>query len=137
VSPGCFFGAANVVIGEGTFVNHDCFFDGSARIEIGAGCNIGMEVMFCTSTHDIGTRERRAALPTVGRPIVVGDGCWIGARTTVLPGVTIGHGCVIAAGALVTADTGPDGVYAGSPARRIRDLPTPATAQPSPVAATG
>lgn len=52
----------------------------------------------------------------------VGDGCWIGANATILPGVTVAPGCVIAAGAVVTKDTEPDGLYAGVPARRVRDL---------------
>jgi maltose O-acetyltransferase len=47
---------------------------------------------------------------------------WMGARVTVLPGVTVGDGCVIAAGAVVTKDCEPGGVYAGLPARRIRSV---------------
>lgn len=58
------------------------------------------------------------------QPITVGDGCWIGARAVILPGVTIGDGCVIAAGAVVSKDCAPNGMYAGVPARRIRELPT-------------
>jgi maltose O-acetyltransferase len=54
--------------------------------------------------------------------VSVGNGSWLGTGVTVLPGVTIGEGCVIAAGAVVTADCAPDGLYAGVPARRIRDL---------------
>lgn len=50
------------------------------------------------------------------------DGCWLGGNVTVLPGVTIGRGCVIAAGAVVTKSCDPNGLYAGVPARRIRDL---------------
>ncbi|WP_372495087.1 acyltransferase [Nocardioides pinisoli] len=51
------------------------------------------------------------------------NGAWIGAAVTVLPGVTIGPGCVVAAGSVVTADCQANGLYAGVPARRIRDLP--------------
>jgi maltose O-acetyltransferase len=122
VSAGCFFGSPDVTIGDGTFVNVDCFFDGSAPITVGRGCNIAMGVLLCTSTHDVGGAERRAALPTRGEPVTIGDGCWIGARATILPGVTVAPGCVVGAAALVTKDTEPDGHYRGVPAQRVGDL---------------
>ena len=55
-------------------------------------------------------------------PVKIGDGVWIGANATILPGVIVGDGCFIAAGALVTEDCEPDGFYAGVPARRIRNF---------------
>lgn len=122
IRPGCFFGGRDITIGRGTFVNYRCFFDGSAPITIGENCGIGMEALFCTSTHDIGPSTERAG-HVHPRPIVVGNGCWIGARSLILPGVTIGNGCIIAAGAVVIKDCQPNGLYAGVPARRMRDLP--------------
>ena len=122
IRPGCFFAGRNVSFGPGTFVNYRCYFDGSAPIRIGSRCSLGMEVLFCTSTHVIGTSAERAGAPDP-RPITVGDGCWIGARSVILPGVTIGEGCIIAAGAVVNKDCAPNGMYAGVPARRIKDLP--------------
>lgn len=121
IGPGCFFGGSNVAIGKGTFVNIDCVFDNVARITVGDDCAIGHGVMFCTSSHRMGTHRARAR-GLEGQPIVVGSGCWIGARATILPGVTIGEGCVVAACSVVTEDCAPDGLYAGSPARRIRNL---------------
>ena len=122
VKGGCFFGGPGVSIGSGTFVNVGCFFDGSGPIDIGASCNIGMEAMLCTSHHRTGARDRRATQPTEGRGITIGDGCWIGVRATILPGVTVADGCVIAAGAVLARDTEKDGLYAGVPAARLRDL---------------
>lgn len=121
VAPGCFFGSPRVRIGPGTSINRGCFFDSLAMIEVGRDCGIGMQVMLCTSTHVPGGPGRRRGLP-VGEPIRIGDGCWLGARVTVLPGVTIADGCVIAAGAVVTKDCAPNGLYAGVPARRIKEL---------------
>ncbi|MFZ0384415.1 MAG: acyltransferase [Solirubrobacteraceae bacterium] len=118
----CFFGSAQVTIGDGTFLNVGCFLDGAGAIRIGERCNIGMEAMLCTSHHEVGPSERRAELPTEGRDVEIGNGCWLGARVTVLPGVRIAPGCVIAAGSLVTKHTDPDGLYAGAPAVRVRDL---------------
>lgn len=55
-------------------------------------------------------------------PTLIKDGCWVGANVTIIPGVTIGEGCIIAAGAVVTKNCEPDGLYAGVPAKRIKDL---------------
>jgi maltose O-acetyltransferase len=121
IQPGVFFFGADVAIGAGTWVNHRCYFDTRAPVRIGARCDLGMEVMLVSSTHAVGGAERRAGRYAPA-PVVVEDGCWIGARAVVLPGVTIGAGCVVAAGAVVTRDCAPHGLYAGVPARRVREL---------------
>lgn len=120
--PGCWFGGTNFRIGVETTVNYGVFFDTAATITVGDRCDIGMHVMLCTSTHGPGDGNRRAG-PAVGEPIMVGSGVWIGARAIVLPGVTIGDGCVIAAGAVVTSDCEPHHLYAGVPATRKTRLP--------------
>jgi maltose O-acetyltransferase len=129
ISPHCWFGGTAITIGHDTFVNRECYFDNSGPISIGARCNVGMQVLFTTSHHHDGTARRRAGA-TLGTPITVGDGCWLGARVIVLPGVTIGSGCIVGAGSLVTTDCEPHGLYLGSPARRIRDLPAALDADP-------
>ncbi|WP_280788319.1 acyltransferase [Paenibacillus sp. PastF-3] len=108
-------------IGKGTFVNYSCFFDCTSLIEIGERCNIAMGTMFVTASHQIGNIERRAGLD-ISKPIKIGNGCWIGARSTILPGVTIGEGCIIAAGSLVIKNCSPNSLYAGVPAKRIKEL---------------
>jgi maltose O-acetyltransferase len=122
VAPHCFFFGVAITFGDGTWINDRCYFDNRDRISIGSNCALAMEVMLCTSTHEIGDRNRRSGEFRTA-PIVIGDGAWLGTRTLVLPGVTVGSGCVIAAGSVVTADLEPDGLYAGAPARRIRELP--------------
>lgn len=109
-----------VSIGDNSFVNIGCLFDSAAPISIGDDVHVGPGVALLTSAHDIGPASRRAGTNSP-RPITVHDGVWIGARATIMPGVTVGQGCVIAAGAIVTKDADPNGVYAGTPARRIRD----------------
>ncbi|MFJ5963055.1 DapH/DapD/GlmU-related protein [Pseudarthrobacter oxydans] len=121
ISPGVWFGSHRVTIGAGTFINYGCMFNTSAPVTIGRNCDIGMRVTFVTSSHRIGSRERRAGAAT-SAPITVGDGVWIGAAAVVLPGVTIGEGVIVAAGAVVTSDCAPNGVYAGVPARRVKEL---------------
>lgn len=121
ISSGCFFGGNNIEINSGTSINYGCFFDNSGKISIGKNCNIAMQVLFCTSTHEFGSNERRAG-KNVGMNIFVGDGCWIGARSIILPGVRIWEGCIIAAGAIVSKDCLANGLYAGVPATRIKDI---------------
>ncbi|WP_281250869.1 acyltransferase [Sinomonas mesophila] len=75
-----------------------------------------------TGTHDIGPSDRRASEPTRYSPVRIGKGAWLGAGVVVQPGVSIGEGCVVAAGAVVTKDLDPNGLYAGVPAKLVRSL---------------
>lgn len=122
LSAHCYIAGNRLTIGKGTFVNAKCYFDCKEDVIIGNNCQIAMGVMFCTSTHVIGSARKRGSDKTYRYPIKVGNGCWIGARALIMPGVTIGEGCVIAAGAVVTRDCEPNGLYAGVPAKRIKEL---------------
>lgn len=121
VASRCSFGSPRVSIGEDTFVNTGVFFDGSGQITVGSNVHLAMEVMLLTGGHELGDEHRRGGAVTTGE-IVIGDGVWVGARAVVLPGVTIGRGSVVGAGAVVTRSCEPNAVYAGNPARKIRDL---------------
>lgn len=119
---GCKFDGDNkVIIKQDVFINCNIYFDCNERITIGENTFVGNDVAFITTSHDVGTQKQRAG-KNIYLPIVVGEGCWIGARSTILPGVTIDNGCIIAAGALVNKDCKPNGLYAGVPAKRIKDL---------------
>jgi maltose O-acetyltransferase len=110
----------NVTIGARTYLNLECYIEAVAPVEIGADCAIGMQALIITSDHRApggGWRQE-----TTGLPVRIGDRVWMGARVMVLPGVTIGDDVIVAAGAVVTADCAPGGVYAGVPARRIREV---------------
>lgn len=107
-----------LTLGEGTFLNRDCFIEAVADVTVGAGCQFGPQVMVLTSHHERlpdGRIERKAT----PRPVRIGDRAWIGARAVILPGVTIGDDVVIAAGAVVTKDCRIPGTYAGVPARLV------------------
>jgi maltose O-acetyltransferase len=110
-----------LTIGDGCFLNRGCLLDASADIVLEDNVYLSYGVSLLTSTHQIGTSEHRASVVEC-RPIRVGRGSWLGAHVTVLPGVKIAPGCVIAASATVVADTEPDGLYVGTPASRVRDL---------------
>jgi maltose O-acetyltransferase len=123
IANGCKFvdGWENIYIGENVLINYGCLFNGYATIEIEDNCAIGCEVALITVSHEQGNTERRAGKPVAG-PIKIGKGCWIGARSIILPNVSIGEGCIIAAGSVVTKNCEANGLYAGIPARRIKDL---------------
>ncbi|MGO4653014.1 DapH/DapD/GlmU-related protein [Arthrobacter sp. 2RAF22] len=122
ISPGVWFGSSRVSIGAGSFINYGCMFNTTAPIMIGKACDVAMHVVFSTTSHEVGGKDRRAGKATAAS-ITVGDGTWIGARAIILSGVTIGDGVVIAAGSVVNKDCKSHGLYAGVPARRIKDLP--------------
>jgi acetyltransferase-like isoleucine patch superfamily enzyme len=71
--------------------------------------------------HEMGPSASRCGR-LVAAPIEVGDGVWLASRVTILPGVAVGKGAVVAAGAVVTQDVAPDTLVAGVPAKFIRDL---------------
>jgi maltose O-acetyltransferase len=110
-----------MIIGERTIINDFCYFENVARVTLGRGVGIGAQVSIITSNHDIGPSTQRN-----GRwyhlPVNIEDGCWIGARALILPGVTVGRGSIVAAGAVVTSDCEPNCIYGGVPARILRRL---------------
>ena len=122
VAAGCRIGSSGVRIGAGCMINRYCYFDDHATIVIEDHVWVWMGAMFVTTTHPIGPREQRAGMPVEAYPIRVGRGSWIGARSLILPGVTVADGCVVAAGSVLVESTEKDGLYVGVPARRVRDL---------------
>ena len=117
----CYFEKSSIWIGKGSFINKRCKFDNNVEVKIGKNCAIGHEVMFCTSTHGIGGKTKRAS-DVLDSSIIVGDGSWIGARSTILGGVTIGNGSIIGAGSVVIRDCEENCLYAGVPAKKIKKL---------------
>lgn len=111
----------NISIGEHTFINFGCTFLDLAPIRIGRHTLIGPKVQLLTALHPFDAAERRAGLEA-GRPISIGDDCWLGGGVIVCPGVRIGDRSVIGAGAVVTRDIPADSVAAGNPAHVIRTL---------------
>jgi maltose O-acetyltransferase len=112
-----------LILGQRCFVNRGCYFDLTAWVVLGDDVEVGHGVTFVTAAHQLGGPARRAGR-AAGQPIVVGNGSWIGANATILPGVRIGQGAVVAAGAIVVHDVADNTLVAGVPARTIRDLST-------------
>ena len=125
IASGVFVGGppSHLTIGRGTSINIDCVFDCLGRVTLGRNVMVGMGVMVVTSDHPVDESGRPQGEP-VARDVVIGDGAWLGARATILPGVTVGEGAIISAGAVITRDCRPFAVYAGVPARLIKHLTT-------------
>ena len=110
-----------IEVGNECWINRNFCVHGNGSVKIGNNCDIAPEVSVLTGGHVIGDHERRAGAGE-SYEINIGNGVWIGARSTILGNTSIGSGCVIAACACVTNDTSPDCLYGGVPAKLIRSL---------------
>jgi maltose O-acetyltransferase len=120
---------SHVHIGDRTFVNRHCSFEGHGTISIGNDCQIGPETTFITSSHERlpgGTISNEA----VPLDIRVEDGAWIGARSVILPGAVVERDCIIAAGAVVRGRCLAGEAYGGVPARLLQASPPSSGATP-------
>lgn len=112
-----FFQPKNIKIGNDTIVGDHCFLDGRAKLEIGDHVAIASQVLIYNSQHLVDDPEFRA----VEKPVEIADYVFIGPRAIILPGVRVGRGAVVAAGAVVSKDVAPGKIVGGVPAREIRD----------------
>lgn len=116
--------AGPVSVGDLCVVGASVYLDGSGPCIIGERVHIGAYSKLISGTHSIMPSPfRRDRAEVKNLKVEVESGCWIGVGSTILPGVTVAVGCVIGAGSVVTVSTKPNGLYAGIPARRIKDLP--------------
>ena len=111
------------IIGDHTGIGHGCNFAIGKRITIGQRCRIAAGVwMFDSPGHPVDPEARRAGLPATAAdvlPITIGDNVWIGGRSIIHPGVTIGDHSVVSAGSVVMSDVPANVVVAGNPARAV------------------
>lgn len=110
-----FFQPNNIEIGEDTIVGNNAFLDGRSKLKIGSHVNIASEVMIYNSEHNIDEGD----FSVVEEPVEISDYVFIGPRAIILPGVSIGKGAVVAAGAVVTKDVSSFEVVGGVPAKVI------------------
>lgn len=109
----------NITVGKNVFINACCCFQDQGGIAIGDGTLIGHNVVLATINHGFPPDHRGDNFPAA---IAIGRNVWVGSHATVLPGVTIGDGAIVAAGAVVTKDVPPMTVVGGVPARIIKKL---------------
>jgi acetyltransferase-like isoleucine patch superfamily enzyme len=104
----------NLDLAERVFINQGCTFLDYAGIRLGERVMVAPKVTFITVGHPVDTQDRRVWL--TGGPIDVAENVWIGAGATILPGVSIGRDCVIAAGSVVADDVPAQSLVTGSKA---------------------
>jgi maltose O-acetyltransferase len=110
-----FFYPAGITIGDGTIIGDACFLDGRGSLKIGDNVDVASEVMIYNSQHDIQSKNFKP----VEEPVEIEDYVFIGPRAIILPGVKIGKGAVVAAGAVVTSNVEEFEIVGGVPAKVI------------------
>jgi putative colanic acid biosynthesis acetyltransferase WcaF len=108
-----------IEIGSHSIVGRRCLLDGRGGLTIGRNVNISSYSLLITASHDPLSDDFRGYTA----PIVVEDLAWIGTSATILAGVTVGRGAVVAAGAMVTRDVEPFTIVGGVPAKEIGRRP--------------
>lgn len=112
----------NIYVGDGFYANYNCVFLDVCEIRIGKNCLVAPQVGIYTATHPIDTKLRCEEYVEYGKPVTIGDNCWIGGHATINPGVTLGNNVVVASGAVVTKSFGDNVVIGGNPAKVIKTI---------------
>lgn len=109
--------------GKNVYVNSNSTWIDTCEITIGSRTLIGPNCSFFSGTHPLDPTIRNGTRgPESGKPITVGEDCWIGGNCIILPGVTIGKGSTVGAGSVVTKDVPPYHCVVGNPARILRKI---------------
>lgn len=116
-------GAGEIRIGARSVVNPDCILDGRGGLSISHDVDIGTHTHVWSLEHDPNDPDH----DTRGEPVTIEDHVWIASRVTILPGVTIGRGAVVAAGSTVTKDVPAMAIVAGTPAKPVGERQNPLT----------
>ena len=110
-----FFDPTKISIGEGTIIGQNAFLDGRDTLKIGNHVDIASDVLIYNSEHDINSDDFKP----INAPVEIGDYVFIGPRAIILPGVKLGKGAVVAAGAVVTKNVDDFAIVGGVPAKVI------------------
>lgn len=116
IHTGCrFFSLKNINVGTDTIIGDHAFLDGRELLKIGSHVDIAAQVLIYNSEHDLASETFKAR----NESVEIGDYVFIGPRAIILPGVKIGTGAVVAAGAVVTKDVNDFEIVGGVPAKVI------------------
>lgn len=120
------FGNGKLIVKSNTWLGHETFLalSDASIIEIEENVDIAPRVYIGTGTHEINKGENidRAAGKGIYKNVKIKKGTWVGANSTILPGVTIGEYCVIAAGSVVASDVPDRTIYGGVPAKFLKNI---------------
>jgi len=114
-----FYKASGIKIGKDTIIGEGAVLDGRDSLRIGDHVDIASEVMIYNSQHDLSEEDFAHPDKVVLKPVIIEDYVFIGPRAIILPGVKIGRGAVVGAGAVVTKDVGDFMIAGGVPAKVI------------------
>ncbi len=109
----------NVILGKNVRINYGCYFNARGKIHIGNECHLSPFVMINAGQLDLNQPDR----PHLAKEVRIGNKVWIATNVIINPGVNIGDGCVIGAGAVVTRDLPPNTLCLGVPAEPKKTLP--------------
>ncbi|WP_037318817.1 sugar O-acetyltransferase [Salegentibacter sp. Hel_I_6] len=111
----------NIKMGDQVFMNFNCCILDVVEVNIGNNVFLAPNVHIYTATHPLDAKTRDTLLE-YGKPVIIGNSLWIGGGAIICPGVSIGDGSVIAAGAVVIKDVPPNVLVGGNPAKIIKKL---------------
>lgn len=120
--------ARGLRVGARASIGNDAILDARGGLDIGSNVNLSTGVQIWTGQHD----WQSETFAYEKAPVTICDHVWLSARVIVLPGVTIGAGAVVAAGAVVSHDVDPYTLVGGVPAKKIGDRPSPMAYQLPP-----
>lgn len=107
----------NLVIGDDCWLGENCWIDNLDKVVIGSNVCFSQGALLLTGNHDYTI----SSMPYRNAPIKIEDGAWIGAMTTVCPGVTVHRNAILTVGSVATKDMEQNGIYQGNPAVKIRE----------------
>jgi putative colanic acid biosynthesis acetyltransferase WcaF len=99
-------------IGDHTWIGEEAWIDNLALVTIGSNVCISQGAYLCTGSHDWSS----PTFDLIVKPITIGDGAWVAAKSTVGPGVTVGEGAVLGLASTTSKDLDPWSIYSGAPA---------------------
>src|SRR3989344_7115366 len=117
-----FFIPKNIYLGENVFINQQCLLAADEKITIGDNVSIGFRCMIITSNYELYRNQISNRRVRYFEPVTIEKNVWIGAGAIILPGITVGEGSVVAAGAVVTKDIPPYTLVGEVPARIIKKI---------------
>jgi putative colanic acid biosynthesis acetyltransferase WcaF len=128
IAPGCTIRRTSTILypwnfamGAVSCLGEQCVVYNLGPVTLGERVLVSQEAYLCAGSHDY----RYKAMPLTSAPIALKDDCWVCARAFVAPGVSIGAGAIVAAGAVVVRDVADWTIVGGNPAQFIKDRPPP------------
>ncbi|MFP7753822.1 acyltransferase [Thermodesulfobacteriota bacterium B35] len=125
IGEGCWFShSEKLILGDNVGINMGCMLNANGGLEIGKNTLLGPGVVIWSQNHIYTRRDIPVAKQGYEcKRVIIGEDVWIGARAIILPGVRVGKGAVVGAGAVVTGDVASFSIVAGVPARQIKERP--------------